>query len=85
MPIYEYKCDECGAVSEVLVKNTANQLTVVCSSCQSSNVTRLISAPAAVRIKGSGYSADIPPINCPNVNKCGVPSSSCPAARSHNG
>lgn len=80
MPIYEYKCDECGAVSEVLVRNTASQSSAICSSCNSSHVSRLVSAPAAVMSKGSGSSPDIPPINCPNVDKCGVPSSSCPAS-----
>jgi hypothetical protein len=40
----------------------------------------LVSVPAAVMSKGSGSSPGIPPINCPNINKCDVPSSSCPAA-----
>jgi putative FmdB family regulatory protein len=82
MPIYEYKCDDCGSVSEILVRNTQNPAAVVCSECQSANVSRLVSVPGAVMTKGSSKaSVDVPPINCPNMNTCGVSSSECPAAR----
>jgi len=82
MPIYEYKCGDCGSVSEILVRNTQNPAPVVCSNCQSDNVSRLISIPGAVMTKGSSKtSVDVPPINCPNVNTCGISSSECPAAR----
>ena len=80
MPIYEYQCEECGAVSEVLVRNTQNTASVVCSACQSSKVSRLISVPGAVMTKGSA-STDVAPISCPNVNTCGASSAECPAAR----
>lgn len=72
MPIYEYECEECGAVSEVLVKNTQAQSEVMCSSCHSAKVTRLISAPGAVMSKSSHAAA---PMSCPNMNSCGA---SCP-------
>jgi putative FmdB family regulatory protein len=82
MPIYEYKCDDCGSVSEVLVRNTQNPGIVVCSDCHSDNVSRLVSVPGAVMTKGSSAaSANVPPINCPNINTCGASSSECPAAR----
>lgn len=80
MPIYEYKCDDCGSVSEILVRNTQNPAAVTCSDCQSDNVSRLVSVPGAVMTKGSS-AVDVPPINCPNVNTCGMSSSDCPAAR----
>jgi len=79
MPIYEYKCDDCGTVSEILVRNTENQSPLNCPGCNSANINKLISAPGAVMSKGSSP-ADVPPINCPNVNQCGVSPSSCPAA-----
>ena len=79
MPIYEYKCNDCGTVSDILVKNTENQSPVNCPDCNSSNINKLISAPGAVMSKGSSH-ADVPPISCPNVNRCGVSPSSCPAA-----
>lgn len=43
MPIYEYKCNECGGVQEVLHKSFQTIETVKCSNCGSGDLTRLIS------------------------------------------
>jgi len=48
MPIFEYKCEDCGAVSEVLVRNTAKESEVVCPDCKSENLNKLISVPGAL-------------------------------------
>ncbi|MGE5343828.1 MAG: FmdB family zinc ribbon protein [Candidatus Omnitrophota bacterium] len=76
MPIYEYKCEDCGAVSEVLVRNTQTQEAAVCTACQSTRMSRLISVPGAVFSKGGSPSA-VPPGTCPNAGSCGV--ASCPS------
>lgn len=44
MPIYEYKCNECGETQEVLHKSMQTVESVKCSSCGSEDLTRLISA-----------------------------------------
>ncbi len=75
MPIYEYKCNQCEEKSEILLKTMS--ATAVCPNCNSTDLTKLISAPGAVITKGSNAAADIPP-TCPNKNRCGV--ASCPAA-----
>lgn len=43
MPIYDYRCRECGKVSEVLLR-TADDRSIRCPDCGSSNLERLISA-----------------------------------------
>ena len=43
MPIYEYKCNECSEVQEVLHKNMQTVESVECSNCGSEDLTRLIS------------------------------------------
>ena len=43
MPIYEYKCNGCGGVREVLHTNTRDVESVKCPSCGSGDLTRLIS------------------------------------------
>ncbi|MBX7244687.1 MAG: zinc ribbon domain-containing protein [Candidatus Sumerlaeaceae bacterium] len=53
MPIYEYKCEDCGVAFEELVFSKADQLAVVCKSCGSGNVAKLMSG-AAVVAGGSG-------------------------------
>jgi putative FmdB family regulatory protein len=44
MPIYEYKCNECGKIQEVLHKSMRTVESVKCSDCGSEDLTRLISA-----------------------------------------
>lgn len=53
MPIYEYKCEECGAVSEHLVKN--DQVKVVCKECDSSDLKRMISTGTNFKLMGRGW------------------------------
>ena len=48
MPIFEYKCEKCGGVREVLVRTRADQPTA-CAKCGSKKLRRLFSMPAAVR------------------------------------
>lgn len=52
MPLYEYKCDKCGAVFEVMQKFSDEPLHVH-DKC-GGMVERLISAPA-FQFKGSGW------------------------------
>ncbi len=46
MPIYDYKCEECGTTYDIFHKVREIAEDVVCPSCGSQNHTRLISAPA---------------------------------------
>ncbi len=44
MPIYEYRCEECGAVTEFLQRRISDPEKVTCEQCGSSKVTKLLSA-----------------------------------------
>ncbi len=74
MPIYEYKCNQCGEESEILHKSM-NIEKVECPQCQSEEMERLISVPGAVMTKSS---APGPMPSCPNAQKCG--NNTCPGA-----
>ncbi len=52
MPIYEYKCDHCGAIVEAIQKFSDAPLTT-CSHCQGS-LQKLISQ-SSFHLKGSGW------------------------------
>jgi putative FmdB family regulatory protein len=52
MPLYEYKCDQCGDVFELIQKFSDEPLTVH-EKC-GGPVRRLVSAPA-LQFKGSGW------------------------------
>lgn len=43
MPIFDYKCQECGEVSEIFV-NQADNKSIICPICGSEKMERLISA-----------------------------------------
>lgn len=71
MPIYEYHCEKCGEEFEELLMSVAAEADVVCHSCGSGTVTRLMSG-SAVRV--SGGSGSVP--NCPAYDPTGR--SGCP-------
>jgi len=55
MPIYEYRCSDCGFQDEFLQKVSEPQLTT-CPSCGKAAFTKLVSA-AGFQLKGSGWYA----------------------------
>jgi putative FmdB family regulatory protein len=55
MPIYEYRCSDCGFQNEYLQKVSEPRLTV-CPSCGKETFNKLLSA-AGFQLKGSGWYA----------------------------
>ncbi|QGX38717.1 FmdB family zinc ribbon protein [Permianibacter aggregans] len=53
MPIYEYRCDDCGHALEKLQKMSDPELTD-CPACEKPSLKKLISA-AGFQLKGSGW------------------------------
>jgi len=52
MPIYEYRCEDCGKITEILLMRNDNNESIICKYCGSKRLKKLISAPASV-IMGS--------------------------------
>ena len=48
MPIYEYKCQECGEVSEIFLRSADGQV-ARCPNCGSHNLDRLLSIPSLLK------------------------------------
>jgi len=67
MPIYDYRCDECGTTYDVFHKVREVAEDVVCPSCGSQRHTRLISAPS-FSVKGQQSEA-VPPYG--DASRCG--------------
>ena len=44
MPIYEYRCGDCGLASSFFTKSINSHLEPVCSHCQSRNMARRMSS-----------------------------------------
>lgn len=53
MPIYEYRCDDCGLQKEFLQKMSDAPIGA-CPSCGKTNFKKLLSA-AGFQLKGSGW------------------------------
>jgi putative FmdB family regulatory protein len=52
MPIYEYKCLDCGKVSEIFLRSP-NSEGAKCPICGSENLERLLSASYAIRMNAT--------------------------------
>jgi putative FmdB family regulatory protein len=67
MPIYDFKCHQCGSVTEVFVRG-ADQA-VNCPDCGSSNLERLISSSYVVKTDSQPPSTTC----CGRAERCEVP------------
>lgn len=70
MPIYEYKCDECGTAYEQLRRMSDADRDLECPSCHSDQIRRLLSSFAA---HGSSSSSDFQMAGC-GKPQCGMTS-----------
>ncbi len=52
MPLYEYQCNDCATVFEVLIISEKDKETIKCTKCQGVNVKKILS-PSSLRCGGS--------------------------------
>lgn len=53
MPIYEFRCEDCGRISEFLILKKDESLIPYCKKCKSKNMTKIISKIRIVRSEES--------------------------------
>jgi len=70
MPIFEYKCNDCGKKFDVLHKSSSNLEEVICPDCQSKNSRKLLSSFSASTGSSSSYDGGS---SCSD-GSCGLPS-----------
>ncbi len=76
MPIYEYRCEKCGEVTELLVLR--KEETPACKGCGSEDIVKLMSAHnTAITPSSSPAPADCS--CCGSQDSCGSPGSCCAA------
>jgi len=56
MPIFEYKCKNCGKKFETLITSKEAEESLKCINCGSDNLEKLLSA-SFVSVKGESHSA----------------------------
>jgi putative FmdB family regulatory protein len=70
MPIYEYQCNKCSQVSEILTIGKENS--PACSACGSGDLTKLMSAHNTIGSTPS-FAAAGDCSSCASSNGCGAP------------
>jgi putative FmdB family regulatory protein len=68
MPIYDFKCRECGEVSEVLVRNVESP-DIRCPACGGSNMEKLISSSFLIKASQLYTTGTC----CGRTERCGSP------------
>jgi putative FmdB family regulatory protein len=58
MPLYDYRCDDCGAVFEV-IEGRSDEHTAPCHRCDGGNIERVeVQKGSTFHLKGSGWERD---------------------------
>ena len=70
MPIHDYKCRECGSVSEVFLRNESSQVPP-CPSCGSTDLEKLISASYTIMKDGTSPGTTLGEGASPGTTCCG--------------
>lgn len=73
MPIYEFKCQECGEEFEVLLKTKDEIASVCCKACGSKKVERLLSVVNSLLSGGNPKG----PSGAPAVESHSCPTGTC--------
>ena len=53
MPIYDFECDDCNALEEVLIPISKSDEPLPCGTC-GGEMHRKVSAPRGVKVNGEG-------------------------------
>ena len=72
MPIYEFRCAECGHIQEFILSNSADQPELKCKECQGEDLERVLSSVSY----SMGSSGDRGASPSATTKKCG-PGKSC--------
>ena len=66
MPIYAYRCKDCGETFELLIGVTSKKTKLECAKCKSRNIEKLLgSFQVGSGGSGSGFSGSCPTGTCP--------------------
>ncbi|MDJ0829659.1 MAG: zinc ribbon domain-containing protein [Desulfobacterales bacterium] len=79
MPLYDFLCLDCGALSEILMANSDDQ--AQCQHCQSQNLRKLLSAHSSYNGKSNAVFPGTGDTACcgssPATSHCNGPGSCC--------
>jgi putative FmdB family regulatory protein len=68
MPVYDFRCHDCGKVSEIFVRSAQGQ-TVCCPACGSKDTEKLMSASYMIKTDSSAPGTTC----CGRTERCDTP------------
>ena len=68
MPIYDFRCHECGKVSEIFLRGTEGEV-AHCPDCSSENLERLITASYMIKMDAPSAGTTC----CGRAERCEAP------------
>lgn len=69
MPVYEYKCQSCGQVTEFLLHSFKSEKKLSCSNCGSNDLQKLLSIPNLITEKAYAPGTTC----CGRTERCDTP------------
>jgi len=72
MPIYEYRCQDCGKITEFLVGVTQERTEIKCSACGGKNLNKIIS-PGFISTSGNMLGTQKGKTCCGKDERCDSP------------
>ena len=71
MPIYEFRCTQCGHVQEIIVSsNSSDVLEMSCNACKGEVLERVLSRVSYTMGSGKGVTPSVSSKNCGSGNSC---------------
>lgn len=70
MPIFEFRCTECGNVFEMIFLNTEENADLKCPECHAETLERVVSRTSHVIARGSGEQPKITARSCGSGGSC---------------
>lgn len=77
MPVFEYKCKDCGSKYDMFHKSSLNQEEVTCPKCGSTKNKKLFSAFATANSSEGDFSSSCASGNCSTDYSGGCASGMC--------
>lgn len=73
MPIYEFRCETCGHIQEIIVSSSSSDVEMKCQACQGEDLVRVLSTVSYAMGSSSGDACSGPSVthkSCSPGNSC---------------
>jgi putative FmdB family regulatory protein len=58
MPVYDYQCQDCQSIQEIVTLGVNQEIKVICEECKSENMVRCLGGTFGFELKGEAWAKD---------------------------